>query len=334
MSKKYIENLTERDIEILMSLYKHRTLTTRQIKSLFFRDVKGYHYRRIYLLKKEGYLGETKPLVKYRSKYTSCYFLTDKAIKYLYDLGKIKRILRAKDLRISGMRLVYLVDVNEVFVQMKQHGWDMYDSRDTKEMFNINRGSYIQGMLHHDEGEKYGLYVLTNDPQEETVHRLITEIKELRSEMESIIVLAKTQDGYGAFTEKLKQDMPQVRIDVRVMPYDIGMLVLKAIGKPTGRMKLFEKYGKVQVIPSDVSDYTVMHRGEEKYIVELLSNSTEIKRKLFAYSPLAHKVAGKKVMVLTWRGFIEDLKEEYQMYPHIEFEGVTARLLESLIEEL
>jgi hypothetical protein len=328
-----IKNLTERDLEILLSIYKYRTLTTRQLKTLFFEDVKGYHYRRIYLLKKEGYLGKTEPIVKQGRKYTSCYFVTEKAIKLLYDKGLIDKIKSARDLRIDGIRLVYLVDVNEVYVQLKKYGWDMLDSRETKEKLNINRNNLIQGMLYHDEGEKYGLYVLSNDPQDITVQRLMTEIKELRSEFETVIVLAKTQDGYGDFTEKLKQMMPQIRVDVKVMPYDIGLLVLKAIGKPSGRKKLFGQYGIVNEVVSDVFEYTVMHRGEEKYIVELLSNSTEVKRKLFAYSPLSYKVTGKKVTVLTWRGFVEDLKEEFRDYPHIEFEGITARYLENIIEQ-
>lgn len=330
--EKVIKNLTERDYEILLTLYKYRTMTTRQIKKLFFENVEKYHYRKMYLLKKDGYLGKTEPIVKYRQKVTSCYFVTNKAIKVLYDMGMIKRMNRAIDVRVDGIRLVYLVDVNEVYVQLKSFGWDMYDSRETKERYNINRNSLIQGTLYHDENESYGFYVLSNDPEDITVQRLISEMIEMRSEIESVIVLAKTQDGYGEFSERLKKELPQVKVDVRVMPYDIGLLVLKAIGKPSGRLKLFSHYGFVEKVVSDVSEYTVRHKGEEKYIVELLSNSTDVKRRLFAYSPLKYKVTGKKVIVLTWRGFVEDLREEFMDYPHIEFEGIKGKHLEGMID--
>lgn len=328
-----IKNLTERDVRILHALFRYRTFTTPQVHRLFFESNKkrDYCWLRMSYLKRDGYI-ISKPVVNNGRKETNSYFLTTKGVEELKQRGLIDKTTFAKDLQLSGFRMLHAQQVNEFLVQLKAYGYDLWDSRLVKSTFELDRNSLIQGMLISPDERKYGLYLFTTDPEEKTLAKVISEIKKNFS-IKYYLVVCTSAKAFTEFESMLKKEETRIRSSVSLLPYEDALLALKTVGNENQRIQLFQEFGRVEKVERGAFPYTVQHNGEMKYVCENLHNSTGVRRRLSLYTPHEYKRDGKKVLMLIRKGFLQDLEQEFRHYPHVQFAVILKKDLVEKIEK-
>ncbi|KQN97012.1 replication-relaxation family protein [Paenibacillus sp. Leaf72] len=327
-----IKNLTKRDWSILISLYRYRTFTTPQVHELFFSENKkrDYCWKRMHQLRHDGYI-ISKPVVENGRKVTHSYFLTAKSIESLHAAGHIEKIAYTKDLRLDGHRMIQAHMVNNLYVQLNKYGYELWDSRQVKAAYELDRNSLIQACLITPDLEKHGVYLLVNDPEEKTVAQIITEIKK-HVMIENVIILCKSPEAFDKFERVIKKEEVRIRSSVMCLPLDVGMILFKTMFTAHDIAEVYREYGTINYNVNGLFPYTIMHKGERKYIVELLSQKTKIRKQIMNYNPHEYKRDGKKLIILTWSGFRPDIEREFEKYTHFEYETVAMRYLEHKLE--
>lgn len=312
-----IKRFTERDFEILLDLYHHRILTTQQIKKYYFKS-NAYAYRRMYLLKKDGLI-EGSSWVRWGGKSMSTYQITDRGIYLLQREGKIENnIRRARDNMLNETQLNYVIDVNEVYLQLKPYGWSMLDSREVKRKYEMNRANLVQGILKDSMGKGYGIYVVENEPHEITVKRILTEIRD--SDITDYIVFCKGKSSYNTIKQQVSEMGVVVGGSLCVLPYNNGIRILKALRSDAHIENLYRQYGEVKLIPNFGSiRHMIIHNGEPKLITQLLTGDLMIRDELYYYNRDRYAASKKKIVVLAWRDQQAEFLERFSHYPHIEF---------------
>jgi hypothetical protein len=316
-----IKFFTERDLNILFDLLRYRTLTTNQINNLYFegKEKRDYLYRKMYLLKKEGLL-ESRPLIGERGrKKTACYVITNRGIGVLEEEGKIKgQRLSAKDNRVEGSQLYYIVETNELYAQLRLYGWEMQDSREIKRRYQMNRSNLIQGALVNPDKMVLGFYILQSNPDEETVIKIIKEIENAR--IQQFIIFCKAKEGYDKVQRKLNRKKGIIGPIIYVIPYEFGINILKQFVTEQDYVNLYNKYGSITSVNHKnlFARYIVHHQGEEKYVANYLLGDQNMLYFLKLYGPDRYQSENRKVLLFAWGGQIEEMEKEFKQYSHIQ----------------
>src|SRR5690606_7582668 len=134
--------------------------------------------------------------------------ISEKGVRYLLDQGIVKDLgsspLRARDVKtkIGKAQYQYLIEVNEIYVGLSRDGWEFKDSRQAKREYRLNRSDLIQGILTKG-GIAYGVYLLRENTQEQTVIKVLKEI--YRSPIPNFLVFFKSKAGYELFQNKQEE---------------------------------------------------------------------------------------------------------------------------------
>lgn len=325
-----IVNFTERDLNILKDLYDYRTLTTRQVLANYF-DKPAYCYQRMHLLRKDGLIN-SRPLVGvFGQKQTSCYFITDKGIRLLLREGMIEEPVRkAKNIAVKGPHLRYVTEVNEIYLQLRDHGWLMMSGREVKRKYRLNRSSLIQGMIIDKDKECYGVYLVSDNPVEQTVSKIVTEIG--NSRIPSHIVFCKGKNGYEMIRERADRMNVFVGGSLNILPFSNGVRILKSLRSASCIVNLYGRYGEVSRVNEGRMPYkhVIQHKGEEKYVTQLLTGDLMTHFSLSKYNHDMYKRERKGILVLAWAAQRKEIEKLFQSYPHIEFEWLEMDVLDTL----
>lgn len=117
--------LTERDTDLIRSVYAHQVLTTTQIRLLIF-DGKPRSTQcdlRLKLLFHHGYLERRSQATLYKDNKPLVYFLTEKGARHLATSDGVDRseiYWRAKFNQISPYHIQHLLQVNDVRIAIEQ----------------------------------------------------------------------------------------------------------------------------------------------------------------------------------------------------------------------
>lgn len=312
--KKIVKVIQPIDIAILHDLYRYRMLTTRHILKKHFNG-RSYGYRKIYILKNSGYI-TSFPLINKGRKETSCYRITDRGINLLQEKGIVTENIRAADLQVSKERLTYLNDINTIMVDLTSYGWEMKDSRETKQIYNLDRRSLIQGLLISPDGMEYGLYLIAGEAEEKTIVRALNEIDQ--PVIPNHIIFVKSMQSYNNFI-KIREQNNIINQSIHLLTYsDYSLNVLKRLPTEKHFVNFFTKYFSfVQKSTNPNFDYVVEHEGEEKYLVNLMTNDLmRLFRVKKIYTIDRYRQDGRKVILVS--PLAEQLKADFKHYPHID----------------
>lgn len=327
---KKIKKVTHRDYSILLALYRYRAFSTAQMHHLFFGESssRAYCWNRLSFLKHDGYI-EGTPIMgmgnDYYKKISTAYYITSKGIRLLQEKNMIEEVPRkADDNKIQPRRLPYHIDAMQVYTELCKLTFLMWESRQTKLFFNLDRNTYISGYLINPDNQGSGLYVISRDPTSRTLSYIATELMRF-NDIKHNLILCRTEEGYRSLNQIIKRDGYKYHNDVSLMPFDIGIELLKKIGSKAGLEKLYKQYGFL-VPATDVEDspfaYLSRKNHEDRYICQLLSNSFKTRQSIFAYNPYEFNTHQRRLVVLAWMDDVEILNMELCDYPHIEVVGV------------
>lgn len=328
--KTSIRIFTKRDLNILHDLYNYRVLTVQQVLHRYFGGQK-YGYHRMYMLRKDG-LVSGGPVVSHGEKgRTSCYYITDKGIRLLLREGIIEKPVRlAKHIRVEGPQIYYLLDVNDIFLELRDWGWVPLSGNDVKRHYKLNRADMIQGMLTDMSGKRYGVYLVSREPEELAVSKVVSDIR--KSPIHSSLIFCKGEAGYKLVRRMANEMNTLVGGSFNVLPYNNGVRILKSLRSTGHVINLYKRYGN-NVRRDEHGrrfSHLIDHNGEEKYIGQLLTGDLMTRFQLARYHRDDYLREGRKVLVLAWSGQREEIEQAYEAYPHIEFEWLGMDVLDTL----
>ncbi|MDT3417156.1 DNA-binding PadR family transcriptional regulator [Brevibacillus aydinogluensis] len=303
------KNLTGRDIQILHDLYQYQVLTISQIKELHFGTSEKYVYKRLFQLKREGYV-RAKPLVSKGKKVGACYLITEKGVRVLEDQGLSKRERRARDNEPESRRLPAVIERNELYTRLQPYGWTFINGRDFKMENGYNRGSLMKGALVRQDGKEYVLYIAEDNMREQTFKKLCIEINLLRDR--NVLVLCKGESIYNAlYKETLlakEVNLLPINFGVRVMQWylskDVFDQVLREHGEPREEENRFA-FGD-QVVEDESTSY---------YVMDFLMGNKKALYFLTKYSYDVYQRTGKKVLFYYWD--VQEFEFPFKTYPHV-----------------
>lgn len=305
-----IKTLVERDIRLLLDLFQYESLKVQQIRELYFPDTKRYVYRRLELLKKDGYV-KSRPMVVKGKKVAASYYVTDKAIRLLEELRLIEKRRRSWANKPVGGRLPYVLNRNEMVTKLQPYGWTFINSRDFKTQNNLNRGALLTGALIREDGKEYVLYILENQIREGTLQKVIAETKTLGDR--NILLLCKGADIY----ERVQNETLNAK-EICILPFHIAIPILQWLRSKDILVRELQRFGEVTIEHNRFHFGDVMVQGElEKYYVaNCLMGDKMTLHYLKRYSYDVYQRNGVKVLLLHWA--VNQFQFPFDQYPHVQ----------------
>lgn len=222
-----VREIQERDLAILYDLYRYRVLTTDQIKRKYFSDSKYYVNRKLNMLRNSGWISTFSVSRNDGRKGRAHHRLTDRGINVLKVHGySIKR--KAFDLLVTDESLPYLIEANNIMVELSPHDWKMRDSRETKERYNMNRGDQMHGTLLSPNGTEYGFFVLEKGTLDKNMAKVVQEIWATSEGLTHFIIFAKGMDSIRHFVERSREQKLVTSGSLCVMDLAFGIEYLQS----------------------------------------------------------------------------------------------------------
>lgn len=307
--------LTDRDIELMKDLFRLRVLTTDQIYRLYFHNTsKGYCYQRLHKLRKKGLI-TSKSIFYDGERKVAVYSLTDMGIRELVKQGELDTYVQAKDIRPKASQRAYIIQINDLYCILAQKGWKLIDSREIKEKFGIHRGNTVQGALIDLDENMTGIFIIMNDPKEETIIKVAKDIPQ--SKIPNVMVLCKDLNGFERFFQYISNNFI-VANSIKVMPYKLAERLLYTFPSEQAFINHFTRWGKIEPIHSKLGfEYTIEMNGRKHYFVEMLRFDIMLLDSLKRYTPDRYQMDGTGVKLFAWSIYAEKIKELFKKYPHI-----------------
>src|SRR5699024_9040784 len=106
--------------------------------------------------------------------------------EYGYDL-----VYNADSLRVSDYRVPILLETNDMIMDFASHGWSIKDSRQTKSIYDLNRGDNLHGLLTSPTKSEYPFYIFLNNTSDRHITRIRKEVN--RYNFSDIILFVNSQ---------------------------------------------------------------------------------------------------------------------------------------------
>lgn len=330
---------TDRDLSILQELYELREMTKKQITMKHFTSEK-YAHKRLYVMKKEGLI--TTNVYGKRTAgrtVTAAYVrLTEAGMDLLIERGLLdSKNYRARDLGLSIQQRQYITDANELFVQIPEVPY--MDSRQIKRKYNLNRGNLTVGGFRSDKGD-YMIYILMPDAREQTLIKIINEIKK-HMKLRGFLIYYKSQSVKQAFeTMSEKLNLVTGGIPVHLLPFnEWGIQITREYILTNTFLKLqkvLEPYGELKEVGHSSKygfEYGLVQKErigpwKDPYVIELLTrNMMTLKRCLTNYSIGVSQTVGRRVLLFCYEDEVERYKQELSSAAHVDIVGISKELL-------
>ncbi|MCE3203455.1 hypothetical protein [Paenibacillus sonchi] len=335
---------TDRDLSILHELYELREMTKGQIVTKHFANGEKYGNKRLYIMKKEGLI--TSHVFGKRmagQTVTAAYVrLTEAGMDLLIEHGLLdSKNYRARDLGLSIQQRQYITDANELYVRIPEVPF--MDSRAIKRKYHLNRGNLTVGGFRTAEGD-YMIYLLMPDARNQTLIKIITEIKK-HPKLRGYLIYYKSRPIKDAF-EGMSNKMGLVTggIPVHLLPFDeIGITLTRQYILSTNAFlnlqELLSQYGQLTRVKEGSNKHGFLYGIRRSdglptpYVIEVLIGDIMIyKRCLRNYNVDAYQREGRRVLLFCLETDVERYKQELLTAAHVDIVGISKEMIERSFE--
>jgi len=341
--------------KILYEIYRMRGLTVNQMVEVMFQS-KWYAYRYLRNLEEQGllsYIYDTEG----RKRVAKVYVCTDVAIERLEKEGYIEKGVKAKDNTPHKAKLKYTILTNEVYAALTPYGIHMYDSREWKRRYGMDRNSMVRGGLRMADGREIGLYLFFSKKQYKDADFSRKMVERFKREIEKfpqsnrIAVICYDEATYDELIEEFeKDDKPLSKEELLIIPIgkdNFGYNLLrmnrseierKAVLEQILNARLLKEHaalkGNRQLFAQYIADYS----DREMYVVDFLSLNRPIIRNLIThYFDRAFEIDGRQVNLVCWNvnKEMDRLYGKLIRYPHVNIVPIpTKTLAETYISKI
>jgi len=318
-----METYSERDLKLLMDLYRYTALTIDQIREKYFPESRHYVHRKLSVLRKRGLIESGPYLMDDGKRVGKCVFITQKGIATLMDYGWLQEEdlkLAPRPRELDHNQLLRLVKLNELDVALKWTGWKWYSSRETKKRYNLNRGARLAGMLRYGHA-CYGVYYFAEKIDQSEINHLKSEIQtHVLTGIDHVLLLTDGEEAGHLFYRHFHEDPCQTKA-LHILPYKRTFDILRLMDDPMGIADIAKKALQVDRLSEtkDVSfaRYTCVWRGYNWYVAEYLTINAVVKHYAKQYTvDEARRHGGKGVILLVPPLLADEVKKDFAQYPH------------------
>lgn len=328
--------------KILKEIYRMRGLTIDQLCEVVF-DTRHYAYKFLKEMQSDGYLGE-KMNMSNRRRLGKLYYCTDKGIERLYKNGLIEKQLKSKDNKPHNASLKYVINTNNVYAALTPYGIHMYDSREWKKKYGMDRNSMVRGGLKLRDGREIAIYCFFSPDQISKAGLSNAMLQSFRREIKKfpqssrIAVICYDSDIYKRVLQAVDKDKELGSFEeLLVIPYgteDFGLNVLRISRDQKERQTLIESHLNARLFiehpaltgnRQDFVNYVgKFPDGREEYIIDYLSFNRVVLQHLDThYHEQAYNKDQRQVSILCWLPNVKELKTRYQAYKHVKIVGIS-----------
>ena len=180
--------LMERDIEILEMLFQYRALLPEQLANYYDISLEVMR-KRMNKLCNEDIVKKTQ-LKRYRVRQNRqgvVYAISTLGVKILKNnpssVEKFKDKLdefTTSNVRLETNHLPFVLNANDVGLELYNYGWEYFDSREAKERFALNRQLLLHGLLQDSNGKDMWYYGYQENITLKTFRMLASELESTR----------------------------------------------------------------------------------------------------------------------------------------------------------
>ncbi|MCR4441914.1 MAG: MarR family transcriptional regulator [Peptococcaceae bacterium] len=322
--------LTERDRKLLEDILRLRTLTSKQIRRLYFNGTGSTGVNRISELKRAGLIRPSK-VIRDGRKVDTCFFITPEGARAIgHDAVRAKKnqasVFKYKDEESSLKLQDYYIMRSEIYATLSPE-WHWEDSREVKARLRMNRATPIAGVLRSGENA-YAVYLLSKNPEDETLKKVQESVSFVRTarNLPKSIVLCENLETVDRIIEKYRPGQ------VYVMPFELGLKMLALNESPYSL--LARVYGEHPILNTArrYAHYETVINGERFLVNELLYNNLETISALRYYTRDVYAGERLRLIALTEQSRLDYYARLFDRlnYPHFVWQTVD---IEKLFEE-
>lgn len=382
--KKGIKGEYEYDVKVVLEeIFRMRMLTTEQLgKVIFSSDWYASYFMREMENQK---LVRGQYLYDGRRRVGKGFVITDTGIAYLRERGVTGGPKLAKHNVVkretakngetpipAAQKRLYLAQVNNIYAELTPYGIHVYDSREWKKKYNLDRTTSIRGGIKLPDGTEYGFYLLAPsrtltveenglktkifDDYEVSDYALERTMKELESiaegnsGMDRVIIFCGSESTHEKVVKQIRnEDSRNVsRIqEILVLPYQnmrdaLDIIRLKA------NPKILDEVIRVNINTKALTEPSVELHGRNAPLVDnvakisegnqlvlnfLTYNYAALRRFELSYSEnWLNNVSGTRVV--TWNHRLEEVEERLNGYTTISYRGMDFELFQEKLEQM
>lgn len=329
LEKIGVKKIQKIDIEIMVGLYEYRALSIEQIQKRY-NLTKGYCYKKLHVLKQSKWVTShaIKNYKKNQHSQGKYYRLTERGLTVLKEEG-VPITKKAHHLHVADLYIPFLLHTNDMMIALEQYGWQLIDSRETKERFNLNRSDNIQGVLQNVKtgSSEYGIYVFMEGTRPENIVKATREIQNHNSII-NYILFTKGKDTFQQMVEALINEKTKNggkagtlvagKNSIKILPYTFGKNYFQLFEQDEEMIRFAETAFSTSLsfkssfernkVKNNTLRHIVEHNGEEKFFVNLIDTDLKKISDINLYHVEDYEKDGRKVLVLT---HIRDIHERY-----------------------
>ncbi|NPV89615.1 MAG: hypothetical protein HPY50_02410 [Firmicutes bacterium] len=306
-----------------------RTLTSRQIKKLYFGSKGSTGANRISELKRAGLIKPNK-VIRNGHKDDTCYYISPAGMRAIGQKGDRPR----KNFEITKRRIEksslelqdYYIMRSEIYATLSPE-WYWEDSREVKVQQRLNFSSLIAGTLRHGDNT-YAVYLMLHSPEETTLRRVHDEIFYNRAagRFEQAFILCVNEDTIDKIIASYRPG------PIFVLPYQPGLKML-ALNEPPYSL-LARVYGEHpdNTTTRRYARYETVINGESCLVNQLLYNNLDSISAMRYYTKDIYLKEKLRLIVLVEKGRLDYYTRIFtpENYPHFVWETVD---IEALYQE-
>src|SRR5699024_9812745 len=193
----------DKKLEMLKDLYELRVMTVGQLARRHNYTL-GTMYHKVSGLRKSGLIltGDIKGFTVDGGRRGKYYRISNKGVSFLAEYG-YEVVHKAEDLKVSDYRVPILLETNDMIMDFASHGWFIKDSRVTKNIYDLNRGDNLHGLLTSPAKSEYPFYIFLNNTSDRHISRIRKEVN--RYNFSDIILFVNSSKVFSrVFVEMLQ----------------------------------------------------------------------------------------------------------------------------------
>lgn len=295
----------KREINILYDLYNFRVMSIEQLVKRSTYTL-GTMYHKVSDLQKRGLIlaGDIRGFTVEGGRRGRYYRISNKGITLLKEWG-YDVTYTADDLRVSDYRVPILLETNDLFFDFSSQGWSIMDSRATKNVYELNRGDNLHGMITSPRHKKYPFYIFLNNTSDKHITRISREVN--RYSFSDIILFVNSKAIFQkVFVEMLREADIFTYRSFRILPLGFGKRYLLHYDDEELLLDYLEdNYDLIVTSASkdknsrDGFTTTVKYKGKKYYLVNMLDHNLSNIHHIHQYTNERYERSGKRLLLLT-----------------------------------
>lgn len=315
--------ITARDVEIIDAVYNLKAVYATDLSENFFGGRHGLN--RLQKLASSGYLTRSFTVAPNGRKNKSVYMITDKAIALLMEYGLDARERRARDMRPKGYKMVSYAEMGGLLIKLKQAGWDITNSTDSKHELGLPPNNPILCTLQSPEEKTYCAYHIPKSMRPDTALRMAKSIEENTT---PCIIFYDT-DSPLEKSRSLELILEAMRVrksltkELNLVPVpkdpELAHTMLSCYSVRKQNEYLLKQYpgGEIKPVstPYGYAERILEHEGKKYYICDyLLRNITGLTMLSMYLTSKEYESNSTGAIIITWNGFGGEVEEILNSY--------------------